>query len=97
MTFRVSYHREVADRDLPSLGIAIRRRVFAANELELLSEPDKFGKPLRSPLAAFRTLRVGDYRTVYWLKGKTVFILTVGHRRNAYKLATESLADDVQW
>jgi mRNA-degrading endonuclease RelE of RelBE toxin-antitoxin system len=41
---------------------------------------------MRSPLAPFRSLRVGDYRIIYWVYQNEVRILALGHRRVIYDI-----------
>jgi mRNA-degrading endonuclease RelE of RelBE toxin-antitoxin system len=89
LNFIVSYHALVGERDFPRIGAPARKRIIAAIESKLMTDPIVFGKPLRSALAHFRTLRVGDYRIVYAVSTKDVFILAVGHRRDIYQIANE--------
>lgn len=50
----------------------------------LLDDP-KTGKPLIGPLKGKWSLRVGDWRIIYEVRGAAVTILTVNHRREVYK------------
>ncbi len=83
----ILYHEQVAKRDFPRLPKSVRRRIFAAVENKIMTAPFDFGKPLRSPLGNFRSLRVGDYRIVYAIEKSRVIILAVGHRKNIYEIA----------
>ncbi|OGQ95811.1 MAG: plasmid stabilization protein [Deltaproteobacteria bacterium RIFOXYD12_FULL_57_12] len=83
MTWQLLYHPEVA-ADLECVGPAAARRIMRAIDTKLTVEPIKFGAPLGGTLAAFRKLRVGDYRVVYQVQEADVFILVlaVGPRRD---------------
>lgn len=83
----ILYHHDVAKRDLPRLTKSLCKRIFAAVENKIMTAPLDFGKPLRSPLGNFRSLRVGDYRIVYALEKKRIIILAVGHRKDIYETA----------
>lgn len=43
------------------------------------------GKPLRGVWKGIYSLRVGDYRVLYQIKGNEVFLLVVGHRKRIYE------------
>jgi len=47
-------------------------RIQSAIEKRLLTDPVKFGIPLRSTLRGYRKLRVGDYRVIYKIEEKIV-------------------------
>ena len=80
------------NRDVERLPERVRRRVLTA--VRELAENPYLGKPLRGfPLrvGGIRqtpySLRVGDYRVIYIIDhfAGTIFLITVGHRRNVYK------------
>jgi mRNA interferase RelE/StbE len=80
----VRFHSAVLEKDLPSLSREIQRTILDAIEKKLSSHPDVFGKPLSSGLKGYRKLRVGDYRVVYALAGREVWILVIAHRGDVY-------------
>jgi len=45
----------------------------------------KMGKPLVGPLKGKWSLRVGEYRVIYEIRGNSVIVLTVNHRREVYR------------
>ncbi|MBI4384972.1 MAG: type II toxin-antitoxin system RelE/ParE family toxin [Nitrospinae bacterium] len=55
-------------------------------KIELLADFPRSGKPLVGNHAGEFSLRVGDWRIVYEIEegSKTVFVLTVKHRRHVY-------------
>jgi len=75
---------EKAIADLGKLDILITRRIikkvtwFAKNFESITPEP------LSGDLKGMFKLRVGDWRVVYKVDGKTALIYVVGHRREIY-------------
>ncbi len=53
----------------------------------LRENPRRVGKPLREPLAPHYAARRGDYRVLYRIVDRrlVIEIVTVGHRRDAYR------------
>ncbi len=53
----------------------------------LAEAPHRVGAPLRSPFDGRRRARRGEYRVRYRIDDdtKTVFVLDVDHRRDAYR------------
>lgn len=76
-----------AEKDLLALLRADRRlydRIF--RKIEQLARQPFSGKPLVGNHKGEYSLRVGDYRIVYELQAgsKSLFVLTVKHRRQVY-------------
>ena len=59
-------------------------RVVRAVESRLMVEPSRYGQRLRRSLAGLWKLRVGDYRVVYEICGRTVTVWAVCHRKDVY-------------
>ena len=73
-----------AARDLDGLAKAgILPKILA--KIETLSREPAAGKPLVGPLKGIWSLRVGEYRILYEIDKKKVIVLTVNHRREAYR------------
>ena len=74
-----------ASRNIERLAQSVRRQV--ARRIDLLAERPRLGKMLTGRLRGKRSLRVGDYRVVYYLNTtqRQVVILSVGHRREIYR------------
>ncbi|RLI40243.1 plasmid stabilization protein [Candidatus Bathyarchaeota archaeon] len=53
-------------------------------EVNILKTNPHVGKPLRGEWKGVYSLRVGDYRILYQIKGNKVFLLVAGHRRRVY-------------
>ena len=71
--------------DLPQINKNVRLRIQKAIEERLMTEPTKYGKPLRKSLKGYWKLRVGDYRIVYKIKNEEVFIFGIIHRKKIYR------------
>ena len=71
--------------DIPLLNGAWRARVKKAIEEKLTVAPEIFGKPLRKSLAGYRKLRIGDWRVIFRIEGKTVKIFVIAHRSRVYE------------
>lgn len=82
--FEIIYHPDVAQKDLPKISQDIRQKIRQSIEVKLTSAPEEFGEPLRRTLKGYWKLRVGDYRIIYKVAGKTVIVFRVGHRREIY-------------
>jgi len=54
-------------------------------EISILETNPYAGKPLRGEWKGVYSLRVGDYRILYQIKGNKVFLLITGHRRRVYR------------
>ena len=76
--------RAVRDLDGLTRGrSAIAARILA--KIQSLSDEPSTGKPLVGPLKGIWSLRVGEYRILYEFDKKRVIILTVNHRKEAYR------------
>ena len=85
MSYRLLYHPEVRERDIPKLDARAKYRVRSAIEQRLVEHPEQYSVPLRKSLKGYRKLRVGDYRVVLRIDDDTVTILTVCHRKDVYR------------
>jgi mRNA interferase RelE/StbE len=83
--YRLRYHPDVKEKDLPKLNRTIQRRIKTAIEQRLLTAPEKYSEPLRRTLKGYRKLRVGDYRIVLKLEGEGILILGICHRKDIYE------------
>jgi len=80
--YRLRYHPDVREKDLPKLNRTIQRRIRMAIEQRLLTAPEKYSEPLRRTLKGYRKLRVGDYRIVLKLEADTILVLGICHRKD---------------
>jgi mRNA interferase RelE/StbE len=86
MKFKIDYHHLVVAVDIPNIPEVWRKKVRLAIETKLTTHPDLYGKPLRRSIAGYRKLRVGDYRIVFRIEGRTVKIMIIEHRSIVYKM-----------
>ena len=83
MKYNLSYHPEIA-KDISGLPKNIKARIKKGIENRLLTDPIKYGKPLRRSLQGYRKLRIGDYRVIYRIENNIIIILKIGHRKEVY-------------
>lgn len=86
MHYIVRYHPLVR-KDLSTINTTIKTRIKNAIERRLIVDPIKYGDPLRKTLKGYRKVRVEDYRIVYKIEGKYIYILGIRHRKEIYKKA----------
>lgn len=91
MTFVLIYHPSVHD-DISQINHDLRKRIGKAIQERLTTHPQSYGKPLRGSLAGFWSRRVGDYRVVYKIQSREVWVLCVIDRRDVYEDAMRRLA-----
>ncbi|WP_420266585.1 type II toxin-antitoxin system RelE family toxin [Candidatus Magnetominusculus dajiuhuensis] len=66
--------------------IETKAAVEILNALNKLYEnPRETGKPLEGKFKGKYRLQVGDYRIIYWIEKSTVWIVSVGHRKEIYR------------
>ena len=59
-------------------------QIAIANKIRKLAKPQRTAEKLQG-YSDIERVRVGDYRIVYKLKKKQIFIVLIGHRREIYK------------
>ena len=84
MPYRIIYHPDVAAADLRVIPANIKSRIRKAIETRILIDPILVGTPLRYSLKGHRKVRVGDWRIIYRLEGKTIIVLKIGNRKDVY-------------
>jgi mRNA interferase RelE/StbE len=84
--FEILYHPDVPQKDLPRIASAERQRIRRAIEQKLALFPHEFGAPLRHTLKGYWKLRVGDWRVIYKIQGRTITIFRIGPRREIYEI-----------
>ncbi len=87
--YTIIYHEKVAG-DIKDLSQKEREQIKRAIQNKLATKPLLFGEPLRSTMAGYRKLRVGNYRIVYKvLEKKNTLIIIIAHRRHVYAYANK--------
>lgn len=84
MSFALIYHPKIVD-DFKQLDKSTQNKIIRTIETKLTTDPYHFGKPLQHSLKGGRSLRIGDYRVLYAIRGKEVRIFSIFHRRENYK------------
>jgi mRNA interferase RelE/StbE len=84
VAFRLRYHPDIRDKDLPRINKKIKDRIKDAIETRLVTAPHQYGEPLRKTLKGYWKIRVGDYRIVYKVVGNETWILGIIHRKKVY-------------
>lgn len=84
ITFVVQYHYLVTREDIPKISGTWKKKIQRAIELKLMTAPDIYGKPLRRSFKNYKKMRVGDYRVIFRIEGKTVKIFAIQHRSVVY-------------
>ncbi len=70
--------------DLERIDFQISKRIVLKVSWLAYHFEDIVPEPLHNKLKGLYKLRVGDYRVVYEIKDKVIFIKFVGHRRDIY-------------
>jgi mRNA-degrading endonuclease RelE of RelBE toxin-antitoxin system len=83
-TYRLLYHPLVLSRDIPRLDPPTQKRIRVAIERKLTKHPEASAKPLAHTTQRLWSLRVGDWRVIFALREKEIWILKIGHRRDVY-------------
>ena len=84
MNYSIFHHPEVIKKDIPKLDTYWRQEVRDAIRGKLTVNPNLYGVYLRQSLKGLRKLRVGDYRVLYRVTGRSVFVVIIGHRSVVY-------------
>lgn len=81
--YRILYERNVS-KDFKRIDTSLIKRIAEKIESQLLNDPYK-GKQLKGEYKGFWSFRIGNYRVVYKIVQKDVVIMSVEHRKKAYK------------
>jgi len=84
VSYHLFYHPDVKKEDIPGIPKNLRERIRKAIEGRLLTNPEKYGQPLKRGLQGYRKLRVGDYRIIYKVNKENIAIFKIGHRKEVY-------------
>jgi len=87
MPYQLFYHPDIEKKDLPDIPKNMKERIKKAIEQRLMTEPVKYGVPLKRSLQGYRKLRVGDYRVIYRIDKENIIILKIGNRKKVYNKA----------
>jgi mRNA interferase RelE/StbE len=84
MSYRLETTRRF-EKDFRKLAPDLKQRID--KQVRLLETQPYSGKRLRGEFEGSYSLRLGDYRIIYWVEehAKKIILLTVGHRRRVYE------------
>lgn len=91
LKYIIAYENDVRRKDIPALPRKQGFEIMVAIERKLTIRPEIFGKPLRDTLKNHWSLRVGSYRVVYRIAGKTVNIFAIELRPTVYQTAKKRM------
>lgn len=83
MNYKIAIKKSVI-RDLKKIDNPNRDRILRKIENELPAKAETF-PVLTGQFSGLRKFRVGDFRVIYTILEKTVLILRVRHRKDAYR------------
>jgi len=89
--YTIKYHEAVFKEDISRLSKDWKSHIRQAIENKLSTEPELYGKPLRSSLKGYRKLRVGDYRIIFRIEKKTIKIFIIRHRSVVYEIINKRM------
>jgi len=73
--FKLEYHPEAKSIGIPLVDARLKARLKRTIEARLTMASHLYGQPLRKTLYGYWKLRVGDYRVVYKIVEKEVWML----------------------
>ena len=84
MTYRLETTRKF-EKDFRKLSLDVKQRID--KQIKFLESQPYSGKRLRGDFEGSYSLRLGDYRVIYWVDetAKRIILLTVAHRRTVYE------------
>jgi len=91
VSFKLFYHPDVRDIDIPKLDKRVSERIRRAIESRPQTAPEQYGEPLKRTLKGYWKLRVGDYRVVFKIVKSEVWIFGIIHRKEIYNRITPRL------
>jgi len=85
MDYDIRFEPNVVRRDIPSIPPAFVDPIMRAIHERLTVLPEGAGKPLRHNLKGCWRLRVGEWRVLYRIDGRSVSVFSIVIRRDVYK------------
>ncbi len=81
--YKILFHTAV-EKDLKVIDAKNIRHIKTAIEKKLSESPEVYGERLKHELKNYWKLRAGDYRVVFSITGREVWIFGIIHRREVY-------------
>lgn len=90
--YRIIYHHQVVEVDIPRLG-SMASRIKEAVYKKLTSQPELYGERLRGTLKGYWKLRIGDWRVTYEIFNdkQELEIFGINHRSDDYRTIIKRL------
>ena len=89
--YKIILHKKII-KDIKSFSNKDRKLIFFLIEEKILNNPEKVGKPLRGALETCLSLRSGNYRVIYKVIKKEIYIACIGHRKDVYEKAINRIS-----
>jgi len=83
MSYNLLYTKTAVE-DIKKLDSVVKKRVKKKLE-DYSKDPLAYAKHLSNSLIGSYRWRIGNYRVIFDMKGKTIMVLQVGHRREIYR------------
>ena len=82
--YKIVYGNLIDTKTLSKLDPKILQLIKKQIEDKLTTKPEIFGKPLRTSLKGYRRLRVGAFRVIFKIQGRSVKIVFIGKKPDVY-------------
>jgi mRNA interferase RelE/StbE len=82
--FNLKYTETVVKKHIPKLSKPVKEYIRLVIEKKLANDPFTYGKPLQYSYKGYRSLRISDYRVIYYIEGNNVIIIAIKHRKEVY-------------
>ena len=82
--WKIKIHKLVVDEDFKKIDAKDKSTIIKTIYKKLSVSPREYGTPLKYQLKGYWKLRIADYRAIYRIENKQifVFVLKVGMRRD---------------
>ncbi len=84
--YDIFFHAGVK-KDIKKIPKGELDKIKRAIDLKLKRDPLLYSSPLRATLKKYFKIRVGNFRVVFKIKSKQIFILAIVHRKDVYKIS----------
>ena len=84
MAYKISYSASIK-KDLRHISADAVDAILKAIRAKLITNPERAGKRLKGKLAGIYRMRVRIWRVLYTIRGYSVIVLRISHRKSAYR------------
>ena len=82
--YDLQYHPKILSHDLRKIDNKSRGIIQRAIESKLSISPEIYSESLKQDLRGLRKMRVGNYRIIFYIKSREIFIMIIAHRSSVY-------------